>query len=136
MKYLSCLAAVMLFSGIGIENAISADVPGNSYDIAGPTVYTLKQLVEYAGAISGHERKVIGLPDGLAYLQAWLMEFAPVEMLSRDNLDSTKVDNVMQGAVAAELGITPAAMEVVVPAYLSGKSPKERYMQLRDHAGR
>ena len=38
--------------------------------------------------------------------------------------------------MTAELGITPAAMEAVVPAYLSGQSPKERYMQLRDHAGR
>lgn len=109
---------------------------GNAYDIAGPKVYTLKQLVEYAGVASGHARKVFGLPDSLAYLQAWSMEFAPIEMLSRDNLDSTKVDNVMQGPVAAELGITPAAMEAVVPAYLSGKSPKERYMQFRDHARR
>ncbi len=109
---------------------------GHTYEIAGPKVYTLKQLVEYAGAVSGHPRRVFGLPDGLAYLQAWSMEFSPIEMLSRDNLDSTKVDNVMQGAVAAELGVMPAAMEAVVPAYLSGKSPKERYMHLRDHARR
>ena len=109
---------------------------GNAYDIAGPKVYTLKQLVEYAGAVSGHARRVIGLPDALAYLQAWSMEFSPIEMLSRDNLDSTKVDNAMQGQLAAELGVTPAAMEAVVPAYLAGKSPKERYMQFRDHARR
>jgi uncharacterized protein YbjT (DUF2867 family) len=109
---------------------------GRAYDLAGPKVYTLKQLVEYAGAVSGNPRKVFGLPDGLAYLQAWSMEFAPVEMLSRDNLDSTKVDNVMPAPIAPELGVTPAAMEAVVPAYLSGKSPKERYMQFRDHARR
>ena len=109
---------------------------GNTCEIAGPKVYTLKQLVEYAGAVSGHARKVIGLPDGLAYLQAWALEFAPIEMLSRDNLDSTKVGNVMHGPVAAELRITPAAMEAVVPAYLSGHSPKQRYLHLRDHARR
>lgn len=109
---------------------------GNAYDIAGPAVYTLKQLMEYAGTVSGHPRKVIGLPDALAYLQAWAMEFSPVEMLSRDNLDSTRVDNVMQGPVGSELGVTPAAMEAVVPAYLAGKSPRERYMLFRDHAGR
>lgn len=109
---------------------------GNAYDIAGPKVYTLQQLVEYAGAVSGHARRVIGLSDTLAYWQAWSMEFAPIEVLSRDNLDSTKVDNVMQGPVAAELGVTPAAMEAVVPAYLSGKSPKQRYTQFRDHARR
>ena len=108
----------------------------HAYDLAGPRAYTLKQLVEYAGAVSGHPRLVIGLPDRIAYLQAWALEFAPVELLSRDNLDSIKVDSVMHGPVAAELRITPAAMEAVVPAYLSGNSPKERYTQLRDHARR
>jgi len=109
---------------------------GKSYDLCGPKEYTLRELVELACAITGRRRLVIGLPDGLSYLQAWSMEFAPVELLSRDNLDSTKVDNVMTGAVATELRVTPAAMEAVVPAYLSGKSPKERYMHLRDHARR
>ena len=108
----------------------------HAYDLAGPRAYTLKQLVEYAGAVSGHPRLVIGLPDRIAYLQAWALEFAPVDLLSRDNLDSIKVDSVMHGPVAAELRITPAAMEAVVPAYLSGNSPKERYTQLRDHARR
>ena len=108
----------------------------HAYDLAGPRAYTLKQLVEYAGAVSGHPRLVIGLPDRIAYLQAWALEFAPVELLSRDNLDSIKVDSVMHGPVAAVLRITPAAMEAVVPAYLSGNSPKERYTQLRDHARR
>ena len=113
---------------------------GKTYELAGPRVYTLKQLVEYAGLVSGNPRRVVGLPDRLAYLQALLMEFAPVEMLSRDNLDSAKVDSVISAAamqaMKAELGVTPAAMEVVVPGYLSGQSPKERYMLLRDHAGR
>ncbi len=113
--------------------------PGRAYDayeLAGPKVYSLKQLVEYAGAVSGHARPVFGLPDRLAYLQAWALEFAPVELLSRDNLDSTRVDSVMHKPVAAELRITPAAMEAVVPAYLTGTSPKERYLHLRDRARR
>lgn len=106
------------------------------YELAGPKAYSLKQLVQYAGTVSGHARPVFGLPDRLAYLQAWALEFAPVELLSRDNLDSTRVDSVMHGPVAAELRVTPAAMETVVSAYLSGQSPKERYMHLRDHARR
>ena len=113
---------------------------GKTYELGGPRVYTLKQLMEYAGSVSGHPRPVFGLPDRLAYLQARLMEFSPVEMLSRDNLDSTKVDSVISAAalhtMQTELGITPAAMEAVVPGYLSGQSPKERYTQLRDHARR
>ena len=109
---------------------------GHTYDLAGPRVYTLRKLVEYAGGVSGHPRRVFGLPDKLAYLQAWMLEYAPIELLSRDNLDSTKVDSVMQGTLPAELGVKPAAMEAVVPAYLSGQSPKERFSHLRDHARR
>ena len=113
---------------------------GKTYAIAGPTVYTLKELVQYAGKVSGHVRPVISLPDSLAYLQAFLLELAPVELLSRDNLDSTKVDSTVPGPglaeTAPELGVHPAAMETIVPGYLAGQSPRERYMQLRDRAGR
>ncbi len=118
----------------------AADNPvtfGRAYDLGGPHVYTLKQIIQYAGKVSGHPRPVIGLPDALAYLQAWLMEFAPFELLSRDNLDSLKVDSVTSSVpFAPELGVIPVSMEAVVPGYLAGHSPRERYMQLRDRAGR
>jgi NADH dehydrogenase len=109
---------------------------GHAYDIAGPKAYTLKQLMQYAGAVSGHPRLVIELPEALAYMQAWTMEWLPVPPLSRDNLDSMKVDNVMAGPLASELGVTPVAMEAVVPEYLAHQNPRERFMKLRDHAGR
>lgn len=109
---------------------------GKTYELAGPKVYALGDLMRYAGEVCGHARPLFALPDRIAYLQAWMCEFAPLELLSRDNLDSMKEDSVMQGAVAPELGIMPVAMESVVPGYLSGQSPKERYMRLRDHAGR
>ena len=117
----------------------AADNPvtfGRAYDLAGPHVYTLKQIIQYAGQVSGHPRPVIGLPDALAYLQAWLMEFAPFELLSRDNLDSLRVDSVTSAPFAPELGVIPVSMEAIVPGYLAGHSPRERYMQLRDRAGR
>ena len=109
---------------------------GQAYDIAGPRVYTLKELVQYAGAQSGHPRLVVALPEPLAYLQAWMMEWLPNPPLSRDNLDAVKVDNIMAGKVAPELGITPVALETIGPMYLSHQTPRDRYMQLRDHAGR
>lgn len=109
---------------------------GRTYALAGPKVYTLKQIIEYAGRTSGHPRPVIALPAGIAYLQAWAMEFAPFPVLSRDNLDSLKVDSVTAEPFAPELGVVPVAMETIVPGYLAGQSPRERYTQLRDRAGR
>lgn len=109
---------------------------GRTYDLAGPTVLTLKEVIQCVGRISGHPRPVIALPAGLARMQAWFMEFMPFQILSRDNLDSLKVDSVSSNAFAPELGVTPVSMEAVLPGYLSGRSPRERYMQLRDHARR
>lgn len=110
---------------------------GKSYDLAGPEVFTLRQIVEYAGATAGHRAAVLALPTGLAYLQAWLMEFLPNPPLTRDNLDSLKADNVMTGPIAPELGLHhPVTMEAEVPLYLAGRNPRARLNLYRDHAGR
>jgi NADH dehydrogenase len=92
---------------------------GRVYELAGLDIYTLKQLVEHAGAWSGHPRLVFGLPQPLAYLQAWMMEMMPgAPLMSRDNLASMQVDNVSSGKLPglAELGvINPASIQSVFP---------------------
>ena len=91
------------------------------YEACGPDVYTLKQLVQAAGRLSGNERPVFALAAPLARLQARLMEFAPgPPLLSRDNLDSMASPNVASGALPGlnELGITPSALSVIAPNYL------------------
>ena len=95
---------------------------GQTYECAGPQVLTLRQIVEAAGRWSGHARRVIGLPEGLARLQAGMMERLPGEpLMSRDNVASMRVPNVATGRWPGltALGITPASMEAVVPGYLS-----------------
>lgn len=92
---------------------------GKTYELAGPKVYTLRQLVELAGQYAGHPRPVLALPPALAHMQAWLLEHAPGgPLLSRDNLDSMKADNVATHPIDPELDITPALLEAVAPAYL------------------
>jgi NADH dehydrogenase len=92
---------------------------GHVYELAGPQIYTLKQLVEHAGAWTGHPRPVFGLPQPLAYLQALLMEMMPgAPLMSRDNLASMQVDNISDGKLPglAELGVaTPASLQSVFP---------------------
>ena len=92
---------------------------GHVYELAGPHIYTLKQLVEHAGAWAGHPRLVFGLPQPLAYLQALVMEMMPgAPLMSRDNLASMQDDNVSDGKLPglAELGVaTPASLQSVFP---------------------
>jgi uncharacterized protein YbjT (DUF2867 family) len=92
---------------------------GRVIELAGPKVYTLRELVELAGRCSGHPRPVIPLSDGLGRLQAWFMEHLPGgPLMSRDNLDSMKVDNVASGPIAPELNLALVPLEAIAPRYL------------------
>ncbi len=92
---------------------------GRAYDLCGPRRYTLRELVDYAGRISGHARPLLGLPATLSYLQAWAMEFMPGAPLTRDNWRSMQVPNVCDAACSLPFGLTATPLEAVAPAYLS-----------------
>ena len=104
---------------------------GKAYELCGPKVYTLRELVQFAAEAAGHKRLVLALPDGVARLQARLMELAPGEpLLSRDNLDSMKRDNVASTQPyrpAPELGINATPMEPEASLYLAGLHPRTRF---------
>ena len=93
------------------------ETAGCVYELAGPQIFTLKQLVQHAGRWAGHPRPVLGLPQAMAYLQALVMEMLPgPPLMSRDNLASMRVDNIPSGAWPGllELGVTaPARLDSV-----------------------
>ncbi len=107
---------------------------GQSYDLCGPKVYTLRELVRFAGRVSGHARPVIGLSPKYSMLQAWTMEWLPGKLMSRDNVLSMSVDST--SAAAFPFGIQPAALEAVAPAYLRGVYARSRFNLLRCYSGR
>ena len=81
---------------------------GEVFELCGPQIFTLRQLVEHAGQWAGHPRWVLPLPRSIAWLQALMMEFAPgPTLMSRDNLASMQTDNVASGQAKglAQLGI-------------------------------
>lgn len=92
---------------------------GQTYDLCGPKVYTLLELVTYVAALSGHRRPIVPLGDKLSYLQALLLEFAPGKLMTRDNYYSMKTDNVCSCPFPAIFGIQPTALEAVAPSYLA-----------------
>jgi len=113
---------------------------GFTYELGGPQVYELGELVRLAGRYAGHERRIIALPDALARLQAMFFEMLPGEpVITRDNLDSMKVDNVVHPSTdnkvltTTALGIKLTALEAVAPQYLA---PPGGLDVLRARAGR
>jgi uncharacterized protein YbjT (DUF2867 family) len=112
---------------------------GKTYECAGPDVLTLRELVRSAGRWAGHERPVIGLPGGLATLQAMMMELLPGEpLISRDNLASMTVPNVATGTLPGldALGIRASALSAVAPQYLAGGQGPARLDAWRARARR
>ncbi len=107
---------------------------GRIYELGGPEVRTLRQLVEYVLAVTERKRLIVDMPDGLARIQARVLEIVdsltlgllPDELkLTRDQLILLKQDNVVSEQAKAEgrtlegIGITPGAMEGIVPEYLT-----------------
>jgi uncharacterized protein YbjT (DUF2867 family) len=113
---------------------------GKSYELAGPKVYTFRELASFAARAAGHPRPVIALPDSIARFEARLMELAPGEpLMSRDNLDSLKRDNVASQQPyqpAPELGIHLTPMEPEASLYLAGLHPRTRYGAYRTQVRR
>jgi uncharacterized protein YbjT (DUF2867 family) len=121
-----------LFQPVWVGDVVSAivqclqrdDTIQRTYELCGPEVFSLKRLVELAGSLSGHRRLVVGLPPVLGQLQALVMELAPgPRLMSRDNLDSMKVNNVASGKLPGleALGISPSSLGAIAPTYIGTK---------------
>ena len=96
------------------------DTIGQTYELVGPSVYSMKELLHLAGVYSGHPRPVVELPAALARIQAFLLEHMPGgPIMSRDNLDSMKVDNVATGIYSTPPAWIATPLEAVAPRYLA-----------------
>lgn len=109
---------------------------GQAYDLAGPKVYTLRELVDYTAQLTGSNARIISLSEGWAYLQAGLMWLAPQPMMSPDNLRSMQVDSVCEGACNPPAHWQPTAIEAIAPSYIALNTPKGKLDRFRFHAGR
>lgn len=93
---------------------------GRTYEFAGPSVYTLRDLVRFTLRVVGKRRLLIPVSFKVAEIQAWLLEFLPRPPLTTSQVDLLKADSVASGAMPGfpELDIRPRAIEDVVPTYI------------------
>jgi NADH dehydrogenase len=106
------------------------------YDLCGPKVYTLRDLVAYAAEVSGNERPIVTLGPALSKLQATVLEHLPGKLMSRDNLLSMRKDNVCDCPFPAVFGITPTPLEAIAPSYLSPGAQRSPFDVFRATSGR
>jgi len=92
---------------------------GKRYNLCGPQVYSLQEIVTYLARQLGLKRRILPLNDTLSYLQATALQFAPGKPFTPDNYRSLQVANVCEAAFPAIFGITPSRFEDVVPTYIS-----------------
>ncbi len=106
-----------------------------THELAGPDVWTLAQLVDYAARLGGHRPLVVPLPRSLAMLQATVLSWLPGGLMSPDNVRSMDRDNVASSA-AQPFGLAPTALDAVAPSWLGRRTQRGRYARLRSHVRR
>jgi len=89
-----------------------------TYELYGPDVVTLAQVVRMTARQLGLHRPVISLPDALGRLQAFAMDFVPGKPFSSDNYRSLLTDSVGTVDGLKRLGIEATRMEAVLPDIL------------------
>ena len=107
---------------------------GNRYDLCGPRVYTMRELMAYTARVLGVKRDIVGLPDGVARLQARVMQWLPGKPFTLDNDRSLQVDAVCKGDFPALFEVAPTAVETVVPYYLGRRDQLAMFDAIRVRA--
>ena len=91
---------------------------GETYELCGPDILTLEQLVRMTAAVANLPCHILRLPDPLGFLQAALLGLLPGKPFSLDNFRSLSADSVCTQNGLARLGISPRHMMAVLPFYL------------------
>ena len=119
-----------------VRALVDNETIGARYDLCGPTVYTLAELVRFVADASGNPRAVFPLGPGLASLQARVMERLPGSLLTRDNLASMQIDSVCDAGFPPRFRIEPERLEAIAPSYLAPRAQHSRFDTFRAHNGR
>jgi len=93
---------------------------GQSYDLCGPSIYTLKELLQYTARLIGCKRWIIGLGKSPSWLMANIFQYLPLfRPITRDNYRSLQIDSVCDKLLPAIFTFTLTSLDEVVPGYLA-----------------
>jgi uncharacterized protein YbjT (DUF2867 family) len=119
-----------------VESINNLKTFGQSYNLCGPEVYTLRELVQLIADTLGIKCNIVGLGDRPSYVQATIMEFLPLKLMTRDNYLSMQVDSVCGCDFPPLFGFQPKPLEALVSDYFAGNTQRSAYLRFRSKAGR
>jgi uncharacterized protein YbjT (DUF2867 family) len=116
---------------------------GQRYNLCGPKVYSLQDIVRYIARLIGRRTYIVRLNDALSMLQAAMLEYFPGKPFSLDNYRSLQVDSVCPGSEAERkkvwrdiFAIDLVHLEQTAPGYLSHRHVYRRNPGVPALAGR
>lgn len=105
---------------------------GEVYELYGPDVYTMAEIVKMTARQCGRRRFVLPLPDALGRLQGLVFDFVPGKPFSSDNFRSLLTDSVGGIDGLHRLGITPTRVAAKLPEILGHAADRQaRYARFR-----
>lgn len=109
------------------------EVRGKIFELGGPSIYTFQELLQLMMVYTRRPRPLIKIPFWIADIKARFLEMLPRPLLTRDQVQLLKKDNVVaDDALGLEdLGITATAIEVILPNYLDRFRPGGRFNRFR-----
>lgn len=113
------------------DSLARTDTYAQRYDLCGPDVFTLEEIVRYIARQLDMNKSIVRLPNWLSRWQARLLELAPGKPFTRDNYLSLQTPSVCQENGLALLGIKPTPMDAVVPQFLRDDTPRGKLYTYR-----
>lgn len=105
---------------------------GQTYELYGPDVFTLADIVRLTARQLGLHRLVVPLPDVIGRVQAFVFDFVPGKPFSSDNYRSLLTDSVGGVDGLHRLGIVPTRVAERLPDILGHADDKQaRYARYR-----
>ena len=108
-------------------------ISGATYELGGPGVYTLKELLHMTQRYSGRTPRTLPIPFAIAMLQGFFLQYLPGKVLTVDQVRMLRHDSIVSTKALKEertfegLGITPTPIDAIVPVYLEKFKPKGMY---------
>ena len=122
---------------------VTGEAAPGIYELGGPDVNTFRELIKQMLDIIRRRRFLVNIPFGVASGMGRVFDtlkrlsggLIPAQ-ITRDQVESLKQDNIVsQDAKGfADLGITPASLEAVLPEYLWRFRPTGQYDAIKESA--